>query len=131
MSNHFEITKIKYCPNCGMEIEETGFENFGCWSCGGTFSNQLKALDCERQVESDFTKALNGIVETNNIDKPYLVTNYLKTAYETGSAQGLSENLILKYCFVVLSNIINNDITEKYFKVSFGVEAERGKTNKG
>lgn len=74
--------------------------------------------DCERQIESDFVKALTGIIETHNISKPYLKTNYLKAAYDTGKAQELSENLILKYCCVVLSKIINDDITEKYFKAS-------------
>jgi len=44
MKQHFEITKIKYCPNCGIELKNTGFNEFGCWSCGGKLSNRLEKL---------------------------------------------------------------------------------------
>jgi len=43
--------KIKYCPNCGIEVKETGFEEFGCWSCGCKFSDYIETQTKEEKEE--------------------------------------------------------------------------------
>lgn len=113
------ISPFTDCKNSAEELASILYQriaeiyNIDEWGDDSNRHEKQVSVDCERQIESDFTNALFGIIKNYDPHKPYLVTNYLRSAYDTGRAQGLRENLILKYCCTVLTKIINDNITEK------------------
>lgn len=78
--------------------------------------NDLQKDAVEESINEMFKKALAGEpLMRNGVDG--LVTNELHTTYIKGKSLGLNDDLVLKWCCVVLQNQINRQFTEKLNEV--------------
>ena len=70
--------------------------------------NRIRPIDLQNeiQIDNDFVNTMIG-----NIDEIHPLRNsFLRHAYDSAKASGLNETLRLKYCCVILSKIIDDNI---------------------
>lgn len=59
-----------FCPNCGIDVKNTGFEDFGCWSCGQSMVTDgvliSPRIDKRERFLNGLTKKMSeyGLAET-------------------------------------------------------------------